>query len=274
VAIDAKNPTSCTIQIDGKALSAGKHKIQLAYEGSTPMPYSLETEYRSTKPNSADQCSVKLEQSLSKDVLTEGESGEVTVKLTNVKTEPLPMVVAIIGLPGGLEPRHEKLKELVKTQKIDFYEIRGREVILYWRGMNPSGTVTLTIDVKAAIPGTYTGPSSRAYLYYTPEYKQWLDGFKVEIKPVDEKTWETHVDSAPDIPDTPIPTPSVQHSVTEWLDGHKLTEYKACFADAGYDDMEDLVELTEDELKEMGLEKVGHRKKILRLIQEWHEENQ
>jgi len=201
----------------------------------------------------------------------EAESGEVRFKLTNVKTEPLPMVVAIVGLPGGLEPRHEKLKELVKTQKIDFYEIKGREVILYWRGMNPSDTVACNLDVRAAIPGKYTGPASRAYLYYTPEHKQWVDGFSVEIKPVDESAWKAQQEAA-ELPatETPAQAPS-QHSVAEWLEANHLAEYKTQFANEGYEEMPDTVDITEEELKDMGISKTGHRKKLVRLIAEWKE---
>ena len=41
--------------------------------------------------------------------------------------------------------------------------------------------VDLPISLVAAIPGTYTGPASRAYLYYTDEHKQWVDGVEVKI---------------------------------------------------------------------------------------------
>jgi hypothetical protein len=41
------------------------------------------------------------------------------------------------ALPGGIVPRYEKLKELVKEEKIDYYEIFGsRNLVFYWRGMN------------------------------------------------------------------------------------------------------------------------------------------
>jgi alpha-2-macroglobulin-like protein len=39
------------------------------------------------------------------------------------------------------------------------------------------------LSLVAAIPGTYTGPASRAYLYYTDEFKQWAPGMKVTITP-------------------------------------------------------------------------------------------
>eukprot|EP01092_Planopodium_desertum_P005367 TRINITY_DN2247_c0_g2_i3.p1 TRINITY_DN2247_c0_g2~~TRINITY_DN2247_c0_g2_i3.p1 ORF type:complete len:141 (-),score=31.19 TRINITY_DN2247_c0_g2_i3:40-462(-) len=95
------------------------------------------------------------------------------------------MTVALIGLPGGLEPRHEQLKELVKTGTIDFYEVIGREVVCYLREMGPAQTVSFKIDVEAKIPGIYAGPASRIYLYYTDESKFWTDPLKISILPAD-----------------------------------------------------------------------------------------
>ena len=91
--------------------------------------------------------------------------------------------MAIIGLPGGLEPRHDQLKELVKKGTIDAYEVIGREVVLYWRGLAAEAKVDVPLSLIAAVPGTYTGPASRAYLYYTDEHKQWVDRVKVTVKP-------------------------------------------------------------------------------------------
>jgi alpha-2-macroglobulin-like protein len=80
--------------------------------------------------------------------------------------------------------RHDQLKELVKAGTIAAYEVLGREVVLYWRALLPEARVTLPLSLVAAIPGTYTGPASRAYLYYTNEHKQWTDGLRVEIEPL------------------------------------------------------------------------------------------
>jgi hypothetical protein len=89
--------------------------------------------------------------------------------------------MAIVGIPGGLEVRHDQLKELVKAGTIAAYEVKGREVVLYWRVLEAEQRVELPLSLVAAIPGTYTGPASRAYLYYTDEHKQWVDGLNVEI---------------------------------------------------------------------------------------------
>ena len=95
--------------------------------------------------------------------------------------ETVPSPMAIVGIPGGLEVRHDQLKELVKAERIAAYEVIGREVVLYWRALEAEQRVELPISLTAAIPGNYTGPASRGYLYYTDELKTWVDGMAVEI---------------------------------------------------------------------------------------------
>ncbi len=162
-------------------LTPGEHKLELRMEGGAPMPYSMAVNYNAVKPASSDQCKLDLKVSLAQTKLTEGNATEANVTVTNKKKAVVPTPVAIIGLPGGLEPRHDQLKELVKKGKIDAYEVRGREVVLYWRTLDAEAKVEIPLSLIAAVPGSYTGPASRAYLYYTDENKQWVDGVAVEI---------------------------------------------------------------------------------------------
>jgi hypothetical protein len=118
-------------------IGSGKHKLRVKLNKGT-LPYQFTLNYNALTPNSAADCAVKLEAKLSKKTVNEGEGCEVMVKVTNVTKEDLPMVLAIIGLPGGFEPRHEQLKDLVKKEKIDFYEVIGRNIALYWRGFDKS----------------------------------------------------------------------------------------------------------------------------------------
>ena len=162
-------------------LTPGDHKLELRMEGGAPMPYSMAVNYNAIKPASSEQCKLDLKVSLAQTKLTEGSATEANVTVINKEKAVVPTPVAIIGLPGGLEPRHDQLKELVKKGKIDAYEVRGREVVLYWRTLDSEAKVEIPLSLIAAVPGTYTGPASRAYLYYTDENKQWVDGVAVEI---------------------------------------------------------------------------------------------
>ena len=114
-----------------------------------------------------------------------GDTQQLSVTLENASGEGQPMTVAVVGLPAGLEPRVEQLEELKEAGQFDYYELNAREIVFYWRSLSPEakeeGAVNFKVDVVAEIPGRYTGPASRAYLYYTAEQKHWVDPLKAEI---------------------------------------------------------------------------------------------
>ncbi|MBI3860859.1 MAG: A-macroglobulin complement component, partial [Planctomycetia bacterium] len=165
-------------------LSAGKHSVEIKMTGGSQMPYSVAARFSRLKPESSEDCRLHLEVSLADRKLTEGSVTEARVVVVNRSNETVPTPTAIIGLPGGLEVRHDQLKELVKAGTIAAYEVLGREVVVYWRALAPEVRQALSLSLVAAIPGTYTGPASRAYLYYTNEHKHWTDGLRVEIEPI------------------------------------------------------------------------------------------
>jgi hypothetical protein len=181
VPFDEKSKESINLPDLSNLLSPGKHEIELRMVGGSPMPYAVAVNYNRMTPESSESCKLDLNVNLKQHQLVEGSSAEIVATVTNKGSSIVPNPVAIIGLPGGLEPRYAQLKELVKGRKIDAYEVRGREVVLYWRGLDKNEKVAIPISVVAVVPGKYTGPASRSYLYYTDEHKKWTDGLKVEI---------------------------------------------------------------------------------------------
>jgi alpha-2-macroglobulin-like protein len=163
-------------------LSEGDNSIEIVSTEGCSIPFSFVVRYNSKIPMSNEECALKMKTKLSSKKFKEGESGEIDIELTNSKDDQ-GMTIAVIGLPGGLEPRHEQLKELIKSETIEFYEIIGRDVIIYWRAMEAHSTIKFKIDVIARIPGKYQGKASRAYLYYTDEFKDWVDALECEIEP-------------------------------------------------------------------------------------------
>lgn len=162
-------------------LGPGKHQVQIAMTGGSQMPYSVAVELNRLTPDSSESCSVHLNVALRDRQIEEGTVTEAAVSITNRQGETVPNPIAIVGIPGGLEVRHDQLKELVAEGRIAAYEVRGREVVLYWRALEAEQRVDLPISLVAAVPGTFTGPASRAYLYYTDEHKHWVDGIEVEV---------------------------------------------------------------------------------------------
>jgi len=162
-------------------LGPGKHAVALRMEDGSNMPFSISVKYHSLLPESAKEAPVGIQVALRDRKVQEGAITEAMVSIENKTDQVIPTPVAIVGIPGGLEVRHDQLKELVKSGKIDAYEVMGREVVLYWRHLKAKDKFELPLSLVAAIPGTYTGPASRAYAYYTDEYKNWAPGLQVSI---------------------------------------------------------------------------------------------
>jgi hypothetical protein len=47
--------------------------------------------------------------------------------------------------------------------------------------MQPKEQRRVPLSLIAAVPGKYTGPASRAYLYYGDEHKTWVAGLAADI---------------------------------------------------------------------------------------------
>lgn len=162
-------------------LKPGDNSLTISLSGENKMPYALDVSYRTLQPESDEKCPIRLKTSLSKKAVQAGETVALSAEVSNSTDQGQPMTIAILGLPAGLEPRADQLEELKKAGTIDYYETRSREVIFYWRSLAPKKQIPLKLDLIAAVPGKYTAPASRAYLYYTPEQKQWTEPLAVEI---------------------------------------------------------------------------------------------
>jgi alpha-2-macroglobulin-like protein len=183
MAFDANTTGAIKLPDFADKLAPGQHSVELRMTDGSDLPYAVDVSFNSVTPSSSDQCKLSMTASLADEKVSEGAATEARVTVTNRGADTLPTPIAIVGLPGGLEVRHDQLKELVKSGRIAAYEVRGREVILYWRDIQPNQRIEVPLSLTAAIPGEYTGPASRVYLYYTDEFKQWLPGMKVTVTP-------------------------------------------------------------------------------------------
>ncbi|MFO0595155.1 MAG: alpha-2-macroglobulin family protein [Myxococcaceae bacterium] len=181
VKFDGSTMTELALPDASELMSPGPHTFELAMEGGGQLPWSVAVSSYRVQPDSAKDAKVGLTVALGKAALNEGDVVEATARVTNLTDTQLPTVVAIVGVPGGLEPRIDQLKELVKAKTIDAYEVRGRDVVLYWRGMTPKSENRVPVSLVAAVPGKYVGPASRAYLYYGAEQKTWVAGLSADV---------------------------------------------------------------------------------------------
>jgi alpha-2-macroglobulin-like protein len=172
-----------TIDSLDRFIPEGEHTVTVRFEGTkNALPHSLSVTYNTWKPVSAEACKLSLETSAAASEVKVGQTLRISTALKNKTQEGLPMTVAILGLPAGLSPQPWQLKELMEKKIVDFYEVSGSSVVFYYRQMKPGEVRSIQLDCKAEVPGFYTAPASRAYLYYTNEYKVWTS-----IKPVTVK---------------------------------------------------------------------------------------
>jgi hypothetical protein len=167
-------------------LKPGKNRVRVEITTKQGYPYTLSWSYRTAKPASGDKCPIRLTTTLSGPSAAESSSVRLTATVENQSDDQngQGMTVAIIGLPGGLKLPEDmvQLKERRDQKVISAWEVRGRELILYWRALGPKQKIEVKLDLICAVPGTYSGPASRAYLYYNADQKCWVDPLQIEIK--------------------------------------------------------------------------------------------
>ena len=148
-------------------------------------PFALTWSGSTAKPVSAEKCAVEVAAKFDRNNVVEGESVKVDVSLKNKLDAGHGMAVAIVGLPGGcrLPADMKELIELREKGDISYYEVRGRDLVLYWRGLKPKQEINLSFHVIAEVPGEYAGPATRGYLYYNADHKHWIDPLRITIAP-------------------------------------------------------------------------------------------
>jgi hypothetical protein len=180
-----------TLNLDSaeEHLHAGKNPVRVEITGKNVFPYTLTWSYQTLQPASAEGCPVKLTTALDRTEVKEGETVQLNVKVENASGQGQGMAVAILGLPGGLTVPEDmkQLKEHAKAPTdgsrplVSAFEIRGRELVLYWRDLAPGQKIEVPVELICRVPGEYSGPASRAYLYYNADRKHWVEPLKVTI---------------------------------------------------------------------------------------------
>lgn len=172
---------------DLRNMQPGKNMVQLSVSGNNVLPYTLTWSYRTLKPISDPKAPVKITTKLAADKAKEGQTVKLTATIENASGKGQGMTVAVIGLPGGLAIPEDagQLKALAQASKISAWELRGRELILYWRDLAPDAKNTVELDLVCRLPGVYRGPASRAYLYYDADHKSWVEPLNIRIAEVE-----------------------------------------------------------------------------------------
>jgi hypothetical protein len=185
------HPLTLALPAPEKHLKPGENRLRVEITGANNIfPHTLAWTYRTPKPASAARVPVTLQTSLAQRELEEGDTVRLQVKVQNTSGAGQGMAVAVVGLPAGLS-LPEDLKQLKeycrlpedgKRPLVSAFEVRGRELVLYWRDLAKDQEVEVPIDLVARVPGVYRGPASRAYLYYNADVRHWVEPLAVTVK--------------------------------------------------------------------------------------------
>jgi hypothetical protein len=176
-----------------KYLKPGKNAVRVEITGErNHFPHVLSWSYRTLQPGSDANAPLRVATKLDRETANEEGTVRLTVKVENVSGQNQGMAVAVIGLPAGLVlpedlaqlRKHAELRNDGKDPGlIGYFEVRGRELVLYWRSMAAGQKIEVPVDLVCKYPGEYRGPASRAYLYYNADAKHWIEPLRLTIIP-------------------------------------------------------------------------------------------
>ncbi len=179
--LDAEQRSVIVLASFAEALSPGERTIALRMTGGSPLTYALRLRCHARTPPPADEAPLVLTQDLSAEEVTEGETVELTIGLENRSDLASPSVTAILGLPAGLELDGDAMERLSAEPFIDRAELRGRELMLALRSLAPRAPLRIAVALRGAIPGTYRGPASRAYLGEAACHPAWAAPLTIRV---------------------------------------------------------------------------------------------
>ncbi len=173
------------IVIDGweEHLQKGDNDVVLRQVKGEPLPFTVDVSWSTLLPSSDPGAELTLSTELADDRIDLGDTVRLTTTVGNTTGDVVPSPIARVGLPAGLVAQPWQLDELKERGVIAFYELRPREVTLYWDGIHADEQHRVALDLVAEVAGTFTAPASTAYPYYDDDEPVWVAGSRVEIAP-------------------------------------------------------------------------------------------
>jgi uncharacterized protein YfaS (alpha-2-macroglobulin family) len=79
-----------------------------------------------------------------------------------------PMVMVELPIPPSFAVDTETFAKLQEAGTIARYQMTGRSVLVYLRGLDAGKSLELQYTLRATLPANVAVPSARAYEYYDP----------------------------------------------------------------------------------------------------------
>ena len=144
------------------------------------MYFAVDMKSAVSKPSSSSS-TLSMKWLVNKSTIEEGEVIVPKLQIENTGKE-LFMMTAVIGIPAGVDLQVDHLMQLKDRREIDFYEIRGKTLVLYWVDVPSKFSLSMDIPMIGSIPGSYHAAASYVYEYYDKSNCIWIDGMTIVVR--------------------------------------------------------------------------------------------
>jgi uncharacterized protein YfaS (alpha-2-macroglobulin family) len=152
------------------SVTKGQHRLSIAEPTNTGANYQTILSYHVPgAPPSADREPLSIRLAYDKTTLAVNDTVSVTATVVNRTSEPAPMVILDLPIPAGFAIEADDLARLVKSNKVDRYQVSPLRATLYLRQLQPSQPLKLRYHLRATMPVQVAAPPARVYEYYNPD---------------------------------------------------------------------------------------------------------
>lgn len=155
-------------------MTSEKDNIKVIFEQTNKaIPYDLTLKYASKMPQNAAESPLQFNTTLATSQAKIGDVVRQTASMKNISKNIVASPIMIVGIPAGLTAQPWQLKQIVERKECAFYEIFNNYIVFYFDEIKANELITIHLDLRADIGGSYEAPASAAYPYYTNEWRVW-----------------------------------------------------------------------------------------------------
>lgn len=161
-------------------LDGGPVKVRIEQSQGLALSWSVAARWSAETVPPGRAPALGLTTALERATLKAGEATTLTATVTAGEVTVADPLLRI-GLPAGLVPDREQLRDWQEAGRVALAELRPGEVVLYLDRLDAGQRVSFPLTVTARRPGRFRGRPSSAYPYYTPD-AAWAPPLAVRVK--------------------------------------------------------------------------------------------
>ncbi len=159
--------------------SRGMRALRVSQRGSGNLSWHIDGAWFSEQFPGRERPPLRISTALKPSRLSVGQRATLTVTARATARVPLP--VLRIGLPAGLAPDLDQLRDWTARGTVALAEARPGEVVLYLDALARGEERRFALDMRARYPGTFKAPASSLYRYANPD-AAWAPPLAVEVR--------------------------------------------------------------------------------------------